>query len=509
MIFVAGIQPAAAFGAEVWGMDDGEVRKLRRLAAAALRPTGRTRSLRTTLIWHGLFTAAAEHAPLIQLSRMVWEAVVRRERAENRGSSISHLRQWWESAAAKFTPLSERLESMLNVNHRSGEELPLSRTRGIWRQIRGPMGAAALTAARIGWKFEGPFRLLDHNGAEVLLTNTPPALIKKMATDALRATLERRLANGWAEGEPEYNGRRACLDLVINAVKCDRNLSADQKGIMRAVTCGAVMTGAKAVKLGYCVSGLCPLCQQALDTMAHRVYECPHTSEAVQAVVPKWFWDEARRRAAGARFWTTGACPSPADLAPMPGKSLDVVVEKRVALENGAREEEELIAVGGRLYWDGSCTTPSVKRLARAACSVVQTDAEGNPTKILQAAVPRHLPQTAQAAEFLGLAIAMHAIRRQAVVIGDSLNVVRAANGVGRDILQRQTCTRAYCSLPTPTPSDGDWQHPSNGPARTESPQGRSRRRSSLTSGETTPPTRPPALPLKDILLSASTRCPR
>ncbi len=104
-IYIAGVQPAAAYGGQVWGLDDGEVVKLRRLAAAALKPSGRCRSLQATLLWHDLPTVDAEHAPILQLSRMVWRAVAEREDAISRGSSVSDLRQWWESAAAQFGPL--------------------------------------------------------------------------------------------------------------------------------------------------------------------------------------------------------------------------------------------------------------------------------------------------------------------------------------------------------------------------------------------------------------------
>ncbi len=91
-VFVAGIQPAATYGAQVWGMDDSEVARLRKLAAAAMRPQGNCRSLRMTHLWHGLPTATAENAPLLQLARVVWNAVTHRDDAIARGASVANIR---------------------------------------------------------------------------------------------------------------------------------------------------------------------------------------------------------------------------------------------------------------------------------------------------------------------------------------------------------------------------------------------------------------------------------
>ncbi len=448
-VFVAGIRPAATYGAQIWGLDDGEAARLRKLAAAALRPQARGRSLRLTMIWHGLPTAGAENAPLLQYARMIWSAAVRRRDADDRESSIADIRRMWEEANKYVAPLVESLRA--KMEQLDGEDLPIAFTRKLWRQVRGPLGAAALTAARIGWTFTGPFTVRDQSGAEILFTNSTPAMINKRATEALKDSIEKSIARRWAVDEPQYQGRRASLDLVVSAVANSKKLTPFQKGIMRSATCGAVMTGAKAIKMGYRVDGLCALCRQALDTLAHRVYECPCTMDAVSAEVPGWFLDEARRSAATCRFWTTGACPDPGDLAPLPPVGLDVKVKR--LRQSPSEDASDLIAIAGRAYIDGSSTTPAFKSLARAACAIVQTTAEGEPTKVLQAAVPRHLPQTAQAAEFLGLGVVMRALRAKTEVVGDCLNVVRAANGRGRDPFAH---TKVYAGILLDTHADPD-----------------------------------------------------
>ncbi len=195
-IFVTGLQPQAAYGSAIWGMDEGEALKLRRLAAASLRPHGRCRSLHTTLLWHGAPTAAAEVAPLLQMARMVWQAVTRRSDAEARGATIADLRQWWEEAMAHADPLVKRMEAAMKDADDRGEDISVAISRKIWSGVRGPVAAMALTATRLRWKIVGPFVLHDQWGAEHLLTNTSPAMLKKLATDAVRFDLEQKMRKG-------------------------------------------------------------------------------------------------------------------------------------------------------------------------------------------------------------------------------------------------------------------------------------------------------------------------
>ncbi len=433
-VFVAGIQPAATFGAHVWGVDNSELAKLRRLAAAALRPYGRCRSLGATLLWHGTPTAAAEHAPILQLARMTWAAVVQREAATQKGASIAELRRWWDVTSGYFAPIAAEFRNVLASAQAEGVEFPLSTARKIWGKVRGPFGAAALAAERIGWQLLDPFTIRDQHGTVFLLTNTSPALVRKLAEEALRAKMEFKLAAQYAKDEPCFRGRRACFDFVTSAVRHGRGLAPHQRGVMRAVACGALVTGQRAIKMGYQVCGLCPLCKGAPDTLRHRFYHCPNVKEAVRAVVPDWFWREAVCAAEDQRFWTTGVCPNPADLAPLPCLDLGIVVEA-VDGTVGEQDADDIARLRGRLYVDGSCTAPVVKDLARAACAVVQTDEAGHPQRVLRVAVPRHLPQTAQAAENFGLGIAVGALDGPATLVGDCLNVVRAANGEGRNPL--------------------------------------------------------------------------
>ncbi len=420
-VFRTGILPAAAYDAPVWGVSDTEVTRLRRLAAVAMSPRARGRSLTMTHIWHGLPTAEVEVSPVLQYSKMVWLAVTRRDDATARQCSLADIRRMWEAASANFAPLAERA---LNERREDGTLEPKT-AKAIWGQVRGPIAAAAVSLARVGWRFSGAFELEDARGTTHTLTSSSPALVKSFLRDAVRDAAERKVGHTFAARDASFEGKRACLDLAIAASRPGRKVTRQQSAAFRAVACGAVWTASLAQRRGYATDGLCALCKKARDTIRHRVYECEHTIDAVAAAVPRWFWEEASRTGAHAPFWTTAVMPHPADTAPLPREDLHCLVEFHDDRLRDEATEANRVQVSGRCYLDGSCFPSVIRGLARAACSIVMTDEEGRPRKTLQLPVPRYLPQTSQAAENLVMAAACAFTRGPARLIGDSLSVVR------------------------------------------------------------------------------------
>ncbi len=444
-VFRAGLQPAAAYCSPIWGVDDDEVLQLRRLAAAAMTPKARGRSLEMTHLWYGTPTAAAEAAPVAQYARMVWIAVTKRDQARLRGAALTDIRRMWEAAHRQFGPLVERWAAARGENG----EVPRRVARRLWGSVGGPIAAAALSLARVGWEFADPFTLRSDRGAEVVLTQSSPAMIKGLMTDAVRRTLERKAAVRIAREDPRFRGRRVCADLVIRAARPRSGVTPVQCGALKSVACGALMTRDKARRLGYDTDGLCPLCQAAPDRPRHRVYGCSHSEDAVKAAVPSWFWHEAQRASPSDAFWWTGLIPHPADIAPDPHHSLHMQVEVRqdVEMEDDAaaaraaehgcdlragvdpRGPHQKAELGGLVYMDGSCRPSPVRDMARAGCAILEVTKDGRMVRSLEATVPWHLPQTAQAAEFLGMALGYRYVRRLATFVGDCLGAVRAMSG--------------------------------------------------------------------------------
>ncbi len=421
-IFRSGVLPAAAYDAAIWGLTDAECIRIRRIAAVAMSPRAKGRSLSMVHVWHGLPTADAEHAPVITYAKMIWRAMTRREEASMRASSLADLNAMWNAASINFIPIVNRVAAA----RRADGTIPAPVARKAWGDIRGPIGAAALTLTRLGWEFASPFILRDPDGVEHSLTNSSPCLTRDLMRDALRANLERKIGATLARDETSFEGRRACLDLAINASRPTRGISRHQSAAFRAVACGAIWTAVKAKERGYDIDGLCAVCRMAPDTIRHRTYGCDGTREAVKAAVPRWFWEEAQRCGAHTPFWTTAVVPHPVDVAPKPRQDLYCEVEHHSAEALAASDHSNRMHITGRVYVDGSCAPSVFRGLARASLALVTQSRDGAPYKTLRLPVPRHLPQTSQAAEHLVVGVAYDGIRGAAELVGDCLNVVRS-----------------------------------------------------------------------------------
>ncbi len=439
-VFRAGLLPAATYDAPIWGMAQAEVLRLRRLAATTMSPRAPGRSLSMVTLWHGHPTADAEAAPVVHYAKMVWKAVVRRDDARLRGSSLADLRAWWEAAQIYAGPLAEQALAARGADGR----IPHKTAKKLWSEVKGPIGAAALTLATVGWRFGSALSLVDPRGEEHPLTSTSPAMVRHQMRGALRDCLERVVGASFAGRSAAYQGRRACLDLAIKASRPGRRITPHQAAAFRAVACGAVWTAQKARERGYDCDGQCTMCHGAADTIDHRVYECPHTRDAVEAAVPAWFWREAQRDRSRSPFWTTAIMPHPADLAPAPRGGMYCEVERHHEEDAQGREQGDLMRVFGRTYVDGSCKPSPIRGLARASCSLVVYGDGSAPVKTISMPVPPHLPQTAQAGENLGMALGYLHASGPTDLVGDCLGVVRAFSSAALKILAP---SRKYAGL--------------------------------------------------------------
>ncbi len=427
-VFTSGIAPEMSFGGEVWGVSDAEQVKLRRVAAKAMRPRSRCRSLTAVNLMHGLPTASAEIATAVQYSRAVWRAVTRREHAAERGVSLSAIRQQWE---ASYAGIRDEVANYRADIVRCGGRASPKVARRSWGAVRGPVGAAALTLARAGWEMIDAFTWKDPHGVEIILTKTPPAMVKYMLVQSALDVAEETVGAVWAETDAEFAGRRICPDVAAKLImsRCGGRLTAQESGAYRAAVCGGIYTRRRAFLGGYDVEDVCEQCGAEGDTIHHRVYLCPHTRAAVLGVVPRWLYEEGGRAPPASKFWTTGIFPHPVQTWPRPEADFRALV---VGDDNGSKGldgwDSAAVGFGGHLYSDGSCAQNPIRGLARAGCSSAQVDDEGRRVRAVYMPVPSSLPQTSQAGEHLGVAISRQMAARAAHVRSDCANVVRAAN---------------------------------------------------------------------------------
>ena len=102
---------------------------------------------------------------------------------------------------------------------------------------------------------------------------------------------------------------------------------------------------------------------------------------------------------------------------------------------------------GGNVFCDGSRKPSFVKGLARAAAAIVDVDKDGKVLYKRSGAVPANLPQTAQAAEQVALALTVRCTqKREAVVSRDCAGVVNMANSTILKKLSAKAKYGGHCS---------------------------------------------------------------
>ena len=120
-LYFAGIAPGAVYGADVNGLDNSELLRLRQILAQATPPYVKGASLRLRLAVHGDPAARRSAAPALAWRREVWRGLTRRDGV---GMTLSQFARAWRAAAGK--------------------------AESRWHISRGPINACLLLA-RIGW----------------------------------------------------------------------------------------------------------------------------------------------------------------------------------------------------------------------------------------------------------------------------------------------------------------------------------------------------------------------
>ena len=397
-LITAGVAPSALYGVEVTGCDDSMLLQLRRTAAAAAPPRAQGRSLDVAL---GLSridpTARATAGPMVRWASEVWEAT---SLCSNRALGIVELRNAWRS-----------------VN-------PWGVQR--WGDVRGPMGAAAMSAKRVGWNTADPFRWYNEEGTELHLGECSPALIKWHIESSVRRMIERRIATKTKDGALE--GHRVHLEGVRKIIdtKGTDALGPAAAATLRTYSANAVWTRKRQFEASYVDSPFCEkCCREVVDTEHHRIW-CCQAPEVLQ---------ERLKHACAATiqlaieagplsaFFCRGLRQHPAETVPRPAE------QQVLKFYRGAEiiEDRSQWTMSGDIYYDGSCSKEFDAELNRAAFSVVEVDSLGSCTAQLKGTVPFKLPRTSQAAEQCGRVAAVQVARGTSTLHGDCKGVVDAA----------------------------------------------------------------------------------
>ncbi len=443
-IFTVGIAPEMNFGAEVWGVSDSEAIRLKRVAAMAMKPRSRCRSLTALHLFHGLPTIKEEIRTVVHYAKQVWRAMTAREKAADRDMGLPTIRQRWEEA---YAGIEATVEAYIAADNGSGRGDTTQKAKKAWKEVRGPIGAAALTLARYGWRFKSAFVLLNPEGEEVSLTTNSPAMVKMMLKDAALDNYERKIGEKWQTEDESFRGRRICPDIVRKVANngSRHGLTALQAGALRAAFCEGIYTRERALHNGYDVENVCAKCGARGDSVHHRTYKCPATRSTVLQYVPRWLYEEGARAAPSEKFWVTGAFPHPADDWPTPQREFTAKWH-RCDDEDGCDgdEADDDDRFGGFIYIDGSCVPNDIRGLARASCSGVQVNGDGRMKRAVTMPIPKGLPQTSQASEFVALGTIRQLLEKRTNIRADCMNVVKTANAAASKAL---AANRVYAGI--------------------------------------------------------------
>ena len=226
-----GATPAALYGVAVTGVTEQQLTQLRRTAACATPPFASGRSLDIALQLSGLDPGPnATGAPLVRWAQEMWQATLP---FANRALPVRDLLRAWQAVLAKPP-------------------------KG-WAQVRGPIGAAVLSAKRLQWNVNHPYLWVNDRGDELSLLEASPRLVEWHVRQSWERLISRRVARKLqAQG---FNAQDTVGFAVVRQVlnsNAGSQLTALQKGALRAVACDAVWPKDRLIAAGYdvdrCVS---------------------------------------------------------------------------------------------------------------------------------------------------------------------------------------------------------------------------------------------------------------
>ena len=393
-----GSNPASLYGAAVTGISDGLLTQVRRNAACSTPLFAQGRSLDITLQLADLDPASmATAAPMIRWAQEIWQTTTA---GETRAIPLNQLARAWQRS---FTCKPTR-----------------------WQQVRGPIGAAILSAKRLGWNVEHLTRWYKDQGETLELTKASPKLISWYALQTWNRIISKRVAGKLSE-DGYSTDKTIDFSHVRHTLRSNApdQLTPHEKNSFRNVTCGAIWTMDRLRGAGYQVELECPMCKTALDSIFHRLWQCPCNDALRSAFASQQLILEALHAGPTSATYNRGLCDDLAELTEAPPSEGGILF-----MLNGEEiQDPNERKLQGNIFYDGSCIKRGAPGIDRATWAAVQVDEEGAVVACVSGPVWRSLPQTARAAEHCARAAAVQLLVGPATLYGDSKNIVRLAQG--------------------------------------------------------------------------------
>ena len=253
---------------------------------------------------------------------------------------------------------------------------------------------------QIGWTMVDPVSIKDHHGQGIILTQGSPARLRKLVHRAIEDMLElqfmdKLIKEGTGTDQDFAGARLKGLNFkpVRRALAAKEVEPGAKLGLRKAFADGVVTAG-KLAQMGYKVSSSCPLCEQANDSVFHRAWVCPKRpgKETAQPDVVKAALE------AGEKSWLYSRGVRPHEVSVDSGL-VPMTVHK-------STDWTKFDPTDGPVFHDGSCFEGSSTH-PRAAWAAVQIDRQGEVVKSMWGVVDKHMEQSANTAEHVGLLNAM------------------------------------------------------------------------------------------------------
>ena len=424
-LFSVGTKAVAGYGAEITGLSETALNKLRSMA---MQHWYRGRASNTAYC----LLMGDPVLDLATASMRRWASECWRSDLDCHASSRSTLQQLFAGLSALKQPAN-------------------------WRHVRGPLSAASLELSRLGWSWPRPFNFVDHSGQVIDLCSTSPGRLKELISQASRYGFGMQLASS----SEEFNGLPVD-PAPVHAFLRSKQCTARSAAIVRSLFCRAWHSRTDLKAMGYGVSSSCSFCGQE-DTIEHRLWHCAHQPFA--AVRARWSADFVAQVAEQpptmvTRLWCP---PVGADLPPpLDGdifalasgsmlcaggdwEGIDMNNPQRLPLEPEAGIVRRIIDEHATIYTDGSMIHDGYPLSRRAGWGVAVLAGSGEQLASFFGPVPRSLPQTAPVAEWAAAIVCARLWHQHlSAPLGDCLQVVNATRGLLGGLLFKGSPTATF-----------------------------------------------------------------
>ncbi len=412
-----GVIPATAYGTNVTGVSNAELRQIRTLVAQTKAPNTKGASVALKLLLDGDPAADANAAPLVKWAEVAWEAaapVTCGGESKHIAAGVSLTQRLCADDAAGASvarrPVGSRDSGAFVDNKRrriTGAQLngaiahaAKDTEGGSWETVRGPASASYLTAGRINWQFRDGTTVVDERGRTLDMAVVAPCAVRSAVLRATAKATAIAAASRW--NKPEF------VDGIwVAPVRAAlRRLRPAPRAALRRAWTGGYWSRARLADAGLVCDGHCDKCGAVRDDDYHRIWEC--TWEDVKAkrdafVTPQ-MQIEAARVPRDDVLYTRGLRPSPWACTAAPRDDFE-----EVHVDGEMRRLDTPLVIDGPVFVDGSALWPNNSEARRAGWSVVMIGADGQ----MIGGIYGHLPWSVSDEQTAGSA-EMYALRRAA-----------------------------------------------------------------------------------------------